>query len=136
MKATRKIAAVKAGEALPILGKTFTAVDLFAYGAATWDWHRMHYDVELARSKGFPGVVIDGQAYGALLARAAMDWAGPRAFMTKLSFKAKATAFAGDRLVAEGEVKEIRGAIVILDQRLTNNGKVVAEATTEVRLPE
>ena len=136
MKKTRMAAAVKVGDALPVLQKTFTAVDLFAYGAATWDWHRMHYDVELARSKGFPAAVIDGQAYGALLARAAIDWAGPRAFMTRLSFKMKAMAFAGDALRAEGEVIEVRGRIAVLAQRLVKDGKLVAEATSEVRLPE
>jgi acyl dehydratase len=127
---------MKPGEKLPPLEKTFTAVDLFAYGAATWDWHRLHYDVELARSKGFPGAVIDGQMYGALFARAALDWAGPRAFLAKLSFKMKAMAFAGDRLVAEGEVKEVREKTIILSQRITKSGKLVAEATAEVRLPE
>ena len=49
---------MKVGESLPVLEKTFNAVDLFAYGAATWDWHRMHYDAELARSKVNGDVVV------------------------------------------------------------------------------
>ncbi len=123
------------GENLPPLERRFTAVDLVAYGAATWDWHRLHYDVEYARSVNLPGVVVDGQAFGALLARAALDWAGPRAFITRLSLRMKSMAFAGDTLRAEGSVTTVKGDVVVLAQRLVNAGRLAAEATTEVRLP-
>lgn len=119
-----------------MLEKQFTSVDLVAYGAATWDWHRLHYDLEYARSKKLPGVLVDGQAFGALLARAALDWAGPRAFVTRLSLRMKSMAFAGDTLRAEGEVSSVNGNTVVLAQRLMNSGRIAAEATTEIRLPE
>jgi len=121
---------VKPGETLPPLEKTFTAVDLFAYGAATWDWHRMHYDAELARSKGFAAPVIDGQMYGALFARVAMRWAGPRAFITKMSLRMKSMAFAGDTLRAEGTVSSVDGESVVLAQRLMSGERVIAECTS------
>jgi acyl dehydratase len=126
--------AVRAGERLPALERTFSLVDLVAYGAATWDWNRMHYDVEHARSMKLPNPVIDGQAFGALFARAALDWAGPRAFIKRLSFKMKSMAFAGDTLRAEGEVTAVRDGVAVLAQRLTSAGRLVAEATTEIRL--
>jgi len=125
---------MKAGDTLPVLEKTFTTVDLFAYGAATWDWHRMHYDAEYARSKGFPGPVIDGQMYGALFAAVAMKWAGPRASMRKMSLKMKSMAFAGDTLRAEGTVTEVNGDAVVLQQRLLNGDRVVAECTSSLSL--
>ena len=134
IKPTRTPADTSAGETLPPFERTFTLVDLVAYGAATWDWNRMHYDVEHARKLKLPGPVIDGQAFGAVLARTALDWAGPRAFITRLSFKMKSMAFAGDTLRAEGEVSAVRGGIVVLAQRLTSAGRLVAEATTEIRL--
>jgi acyl dehydratase len=133
IKPTRTTAAP--GETLPVLEKRFTEVDLVAYGAATWDWHRLHYDVEYARGRKLPGVLVDGQAFGALLARAALEWAGPRAFITKLSFRMKSMAFAGDTLRVEGSVSDVRGNVVVLAQRLLNKDRVTAEATTEVRLP-
>jgi acyl dehydratase len=126
---------MRPGEELPPLEKTFTPVDLFAYGAATWDWHRMHYDAEFARSQGFAAPMIDGQMYGAILARAAMRWAGPRAFMTKMSLRMKAMSFAGDTLCAVGEVASVENETVTLRQRLLKNGGIVAEAVTEIRLP-
>jgi acyl dehydratase len=134
IKPTRKPADTSPGESLPPFERTFNLVDLVAYGAATWDWNRMHYDVEHARRMKLPAPVIDGQAFGAVLARAALDWAGPRAFITRLSFKMKSMAFAGDTLRAEGEVTEVRDRVVVLAQRLTSAGRLVAEATTEIRL--
>jgi acyl dehydratase len=135
IKETKQAAHIKVADKLPLLEKRFTTVDLVAYGAATWDWHRLHYDIEYARSRKLPGVIVDGQAFGALLARAALDWAGPRAFIAKMSFRMKAMAFAGDTLRAEGTVSEVKGNAVVLTQRLMNQDRVAAEATTEIRLP-
>jgi acyl dehydratase len=135
IKDTKTASGVEVGENLRPLEKRFTAVDLVAYGAATWDWHRLHYDADYARSRKLPGVIVDGQAFGALLARAALDWAGPRAFIAKMSLRMKSMAFAGDTLCAEATVVEVRGETVVLNQRLMNQDKVAAEATTEIRLP-
>lgn len=134
IKPSLRATGVRAGERLPGLERTFSLVDLVAYGAATWDWNRMHYDVEHARSMKLPNPVIDGQAFGALLARAALDWAGPRAFIKRLSFKMKSMAFAGDTLRAEGEVTAVRDGVAVLAQRLTSAGRLVAEAATEIQL--
>ena len=126
---------VSPGQKLPVLEHTFTLVDLVLYGAATWDWNRMHYDIEHAHRLKLPAPVIDGQEFGAFLARAALEWAGPRAFLKRLALRMKAMAFAGDTLRAEGEVKEVRDGVVVLTQRLTCGERLVAEATAELRLP-
>ncbi len=130
---------LRVGHAIPPQERTFTTVDLVAYGAATWDWHRLHYDVEYARSVNLPNVIIDGQAYGAVFAKALIDWAGPRAFIRKLSIKYRSMAFAGDTLVTTGEITAIRSEgdreIVTVAQRLKNGDRVVAECTAEITLP-
>jgi acyl dehydratase len=136
IKPTRTLSATKAGDTLPVLERRFTAVDLVAYGGATWDWNRLHYDIEHAHAMKLPGAIVDGQAFGALLARAALDWAGPRAFISRMSFKMKSMAFAGDTLRAEGEVAAVQNNAVILTQRLTNGARLAAEATTELHLPQ
>lgn len=125
---------MKVGDTLPTYEKTFTTVDLFAYGAATWDWHRMHYDAEYARGKGFSAPVIDGQMYGAVFASVAMKWAGPRAFMTKMSLKMKSMAFAGDTLRAEGSITAVEGNVVTVAQRLLNGDRLIAECTSSLSL--
>ena len=136
---TRGAADIVIGEALPPFARRFTQVDLVAYGAATWDWHRLHYDLAYAQSKKLPGTLVDGQAFGALFARVAQDFAGPRAFITRLSFKMRAMAFAGDTLTAVGEVtaiREVEGAhVVTLAQRLMNGERLASDARTDIRLP-
>ncbi len=130
---------LKIGDAIPPQERTFTTVDLVAYGAATWDWHRLHYDIDYARSVNLPNVIIDGQAYGSVFAKALIDWAGPRAFLRKLSLKYKSMAFAGDTLMTVGDITAIREdgdhAIVTVAQRLLKGERVVAESVAEVRLP-
>jgi acyl dehydratase len=135
IRPTKTAQQVAPGEKLPALERTFALVDLVLYGAATWDWNRMHYDVDHAHRLKLPAPVIDGQEFGAFFARAALDWAGPRAFLKRLSFRMKAMAFAGDTLRAEGEVKEVRDGAVLLSQRLTCGERLIAEAATELHLP-
>lgn len=127
------------GDAMPPMERAITTTSIMAYGAATWDWHRMHYDGEFARAEGLPGVVLDGQAYGAYLAMAVIAWLGPGAFIAKLSFRMRSMVRPGDTLRCVGEVTEVApgdGAdIVTLSQRLLVGDRVAAEATTEVRVP-
>jgi acyl dehydratase len=139
IRPSRTPSGIEVGDELGVLQKRFTSVDLVAYGAATWDWHRLHYDVEFARSKQLPNVLVDGQVFGALFARALQDWAGPRSFITRLSMKMKSMALSGDTLVASGEVTGIRAEKdafhVTVAQRLKIAARIVAEAVSEVRLP-
>jgi len=136
---TRTLDSLQVGQPLPLASKTFGPADLVAYGAATWDWHRLHYDVAYAKSVNLPNVLVDGQSFGAVFARHALDWLGPRAFITRLSFRMRSMAFAGDVLAAEGEVAELRrepdGDLVVLTQRLKVGQRLAADATTTVRLP-
>jgi len=136
---TKKAGDLRVGEPVPAAEKTFSAIDLVMYGGATWDWHRLHYDNTFAQEMNLPAPIIDGQVYGALFAKQAVDWLGPRAFVQRLGFRMRAMAFAGDTLRTEGEVTDIRTAadadVVVLTQRLMNGDRLISEATTEIRLP-
>ncbi len=110
-----------------------------AYGAATWDWHRMHYDQNYARAVGLPDVVLDGQAQGTFFARAVVDWLGPTAFIRKLSFRMRAMLFPGDTVRCEGEVREVAedgdACLVTITQTLKVGERLVGEADTIAHLP-
>ena len=129
---------IRIGQPLPEQAHTFTEVDLVAYGAATWDWHRLHYDKAHAQSMQLPGVLIDGQAFGAVFARDAMRWAGPTAFIQRMGLKMKSMAFAGDHLVARGHVTAIDERaglwVVQIDQQLMCGERLVAQAISEIQL--
>jgi acyl dehydratase len=127
---------IRAGQSLPEQAHTFTEVDLVAYGAATWDWHRLHYDQAHAQAKQLPGVLIDGQAFGAVFAREAMRWAGPTAFIQRMGLKMKSMAFAGDHLVARGQVTSVEQRagtwVVHIDQQLLCGDRLVAQASSDI----
>ena len=43
---------VMVGESVPELTRELGAAVLMAYGAATWDWHRLHYDQRYVEAHG------------------------------------------------------------------------------------
>ena len=96
---------VRAGESLPSLKKEISLVRMMAYGAATWDFVRLHYDAVYAERNGLPAPLVDGQMLGAFLAQMIQDWAGPRAFLRKVSFQNRGMVYAGDSITCHGRVE-------------------------------
>lgn len=72
---------------LPDLVLPLELSNLMSYGASTWDWHRVHYDDQYARSIGLEGPIVDGQMFGALIARQLREWGGPAARFTELGYR-------------------------------------------------
>ena len=95
---------VAVGDELTPLQKKIDLPHMMAYGAATWDFIRIHYDADHARELGFPGPFVDGQMLGAFLAQHVQDWAGPDAFLRKLAFRNRVMVYPGDSLVCRGVV--------------------------------
>lgn len=130
---------VQVGQSLPDLVRTIEPPDMVAYGAATWDWHRMHYDASFAAQGGLPGPVVDGQMLGALLAKQVMDAFGPGAFLRKMSFRFRSMVFAGETIRCVGEITGVspdeKGTVVGVTQRVLVGDRVAVEpATAEVVL--
>lgn len=125
---------MKTGDKLPHLEKTFTAVDLFAYGAATWDWHRLHYDKEYCAEAGLPGPLVDSQMFGALIAEQILDAFGPKAWITNLSFRFRTMVFAGDTLRVDAEVVAADGTLVQTKHTIRNGEAIAAEGSATVRV--
>ena len=99
---------VSVGEELTALHKQIDLPHMMAYGAATWDFIRVHYDADYVRELGFSGPFVDGQMLGAFLAQQVQDWAGRRAFLRKLSFRNRVMAYPGDSLLCGGVVTGLR----------------------------
>ena len=98
---------VSVGEELPPLHKQIDLPRMMAYGAATWDFIRVHYDADHVREFGFPGPFVDGQMLGAFLAQHVQDWAGPGAFLRKLGFRNRVMVYPGDSLICWGVVTSL-----------------------------
>ena len=77
---------VHEGDPLPELQKRITLPMMVFYAAATWDFHRYHYDQEFVREMGFAQPFVDGQMLGAFLAQMLTDWTGDPGAITNLGF--------------------------------------------------
>jgi len=104
MPTSRCFDAIAVGERLPVLQIEATLTSLVMYAAATWDFHRYHYDTLYVNERGFPAPFVDGQMLGALIARQLMQWAGQDAFLRRLRYRLSAMVFVGERIVFSGEV--------------------------------
>src|SRR5690606_8167125 len=80
-----------------------------------------------AKAKGFPGPVVDGQVFGALLVEQLQDWLGPYSFVSKLDFTFKSPVFAGETIRCEGTVTEVGEDRLVVKQRV-----VVVDADGQV----
>jgi acyl dehydratase len=131
--------ALEIGAPIPPLERVLTQMRLVAYGAATWDWHRLHYEPEYAAARNIPRPIVDGQMFGALLAEALIDWLGPRAFIRRMSFRLRAMVFAGETVRCEGEVASILAEadcdVVRVTQRVRVGERIAVEpASAEIML--
>ncbi len=75
---------------------------LIMYAAATWDFHRYHYDTAFVKKLDLPAPFVDGQMIGALLASRLMRWGGPNAFVRKLGYRQRTTVYVDDTIVIGG----------------------------------
>ena len=137
---TRRASELSVGQPVPGAERTLALSDLVAYGAATWDWHRLHYDTAYTAARNLPGPVVDGQMWGAILAQALVDWLGPGAFIRRLSFRMKGMVFAGEAIRVEGEVAQVahdgeRGVVTVALRIRAGDRLAVDPASAEVLLP-
>ncbi len=114
---------------------------MVAYAGATWDWHRYHYDPQLAQEMGLPAPFVDGQMLGGLLAKMLLHWAGSEAMLRRLWLRYRAFLFPGESIACTGVVEEVRqqGSSLLLVCRLevrAGDGRlVVDQAGAEVEVP-
>lgn len=128
----RIVGAPAQGETFPSEEIKLDLTSLIMYAAATWDFHRYHYDAGFVKELGMPAPFVDGQMIGALLASRLMRWGGPNAFVQKLGYRQRATVYVDETIVIGGAVtscalKDGR-RIAVLDLNVTK-----ADGTPVVR---
>ena len=124
-----------AGERPPDLERRISLADMVAYGAATWDWHRLHYDAEHALRAGMRAPVVDGQMLGALLADQVLRALRPGDRLTRLHYRNRAPVFPGDVIRCQAVVSRVDADRVEVEQTIrVGDTVVVAPAGAEVTL--
>ena len=137
----RRFEDIQIGDEITPLVKEIGIARMMAYGAATWDFIRLHYDADYARELGFEAPFVDGQMMGGFLTQQVQDWAGPGAFLRKLAFRNRVMAYPGDSLTCRGLVTDVsatdEGGMVECDLWMENQRgeKVVDPASALVRFP-
>jgi acyl dehydratase len=132
---------IQIGDEITPLVKEIGMARMMAYGAATWDFIRLHYDADYARDLGFEAPFVDGQMMGGFLTQHVQDWAGPGAFLRKLAFRNRVMAYPGDSLTCHGVVTDVssteEGGMVECDLWMENQRgeKVVDPASALLRFP-
>ncbi|MDH3598848.1 MAG: MaoC/PaaZ C-terminal domain-containing protein [Candidatus Tectomicrobia bacterium] len=96
---------VTEGTELPPLTKHVDMVQMMMYGAATWDFMRIHYDADYARQLGFEQAFVDGQMLGAFLAQHVVDWVGDPSALRRLGVRYRNFVFPGDTVTCSGVVQ-------------------------------
>ena len=140
-QAARYFEDVQVGEELPVLQKDINLARMMAYGAATWDFIRIHYDADYVREQGFDNPFVDGQMLGGYLAQHVQDWAGADAFLRKLGFRNRVMVYPGDVLTFHGVVTSTHNdgdeALAECDLWVENQkgDRVVHPASASVRFP-
>ena len=137
----RRFEDIQIGDGITPLVKEIGMARMMAYGAATWDFIRLHYDADYARELGFESPFVDGQMMGGFLTQHVQDWAGPGAFLRKLAFRNRVMAYPGDSLTCHGVVTDVssteEGGMVECDLWMENHRgeKVVDPASALLRFP-
>ncbi|WP_242888410.1 FAS1-like dehydratase domain-containing protein [Actinomadura litoris] len=138
---TRFFEDVAPGTKLDPLTMRPSRIQLFRFSAATWNAHRIHYDIEYAAREGYPDVLVQSHLHGCFLVRTALAWAGPGARLRRFGWRNRHIAVPGDTLTCTGvvtacRVEESGGGIVECELEERNaDGVLCAPGTAVLELP-
>jgi hydroxyacyl-ACP dehydratase HTD2-like protein with hotdog domain len=124
---------VQAGDALPPLMHTVTALQLFRYSAVTWNPHRIHFDDAYARQEGHDGVVVHSHLRAALALRCVTEGLGPEWRVAKVAYRLRKPVYAPADLAYTARVTEAEGDSMTLELTEEHpSGEVGFEGTVRV----
>ncbi|MDY6911299.1 MAG: MaoC/PaaZ C-terminal domain-containing protein [Chloroflexota bacterium] len=101
---------VEVGMEIPPLRKHPTTRQLVKWAGASGDYNELHYDNELAKKQGLPGVIVHGALALSFVGQMLTDWIGPDGTLKKLGCTYKGMLLPGEDAVCSGEVikKEVK----------------------------
>lgn len=127
---------VEVGDDLPTVTRNASRAQLFLYSAATWNPHRIHYDVDYARLEGHPDVIVHGPLQGAWLTQYLTDWIGPKGRLVSASWQNRASAVPEQDLTFRGRVVAKEGDRVTVELHEEGpDGRVLMPGRAVVTLP-
>lgn len=95
---------VAEGEQLPPLPKRTLLRHLVMYAGASGNFLEYHYDPEVARALGMPGLILHGNLKVAYLGQIVTDWVRAQGTVLKLAVQIKGMDRLGDLCLVQGKV--------------------------------
>ena len=99
-----------AGVELPTVIRTPGTEDLVRFAQGTNDVARLHYELDYARSRAFPTVIVHGALMATLVAQVLTNWAGLRGWVGDFRAEYRAPDPVGVTLNAHGIVRDVETA--------------------------
>jgi len=128
------------GMSLPTLIKKPTPRQLVMWAGTAGEFSEMHYDIDFAREKGFPGIVVHGMLMTSFLAQLLTDWMGEWGTLKKLKTRNEQFLLVNEEIICRGSVvkKYIEGDTHYVACELAaekKNRECCVSATAIVTLP-
>ena len=105
---------VEVGTELPAGTFTVTRATLVQYAGASGDFNPIHWNDEVAKAVGLPGVITHGMYSMAVATRMVTGWVGDPAAIRRLKVRFSAMIEPGQTLTVKGEVAEVDGRRVLV----------------------
>ena len=105
---TLRWADVHEGDELPPVVVQLTVTRMVQMAYVSRDFNPVHHDLEYARANGAPHMFVQWACYAGLFGRFLAEWAGPLAWIQRISFHMQQMACAGDGIVISGMVAKVR----------------------------
>ena len=130
------LAEVRVGDALPEVSETIERMDLVRYAGASGDFNPIHWNDEVARAVGLPGVIAHGMYSMGVATRMITGWAGDPAAIKRLKVRFSNMIEPGQTLTAKGEVAEVDGGRVLVRFHAEDSKgeKVLSKGEAELEL--
>lgn len=102
---------IEVGAELPSDIRFTTHKQLVQYAGAANDYSGIHYDLEYARERGFPDIIVHGFLKAAFLADLASRWGGPGSWLRSYSARYQGVDLVGAPIICRGRIVGVDEAL-------------------------
>lgn len=114
---------MKVGDQIGPFPLVVTREQLVRYAGAADDYNPIHYDDEVARSFGLPGVIVHGMLNMGVVARIILEAMEEEAHLTDYHVRFRQMVQPGDQLLVTGTVTSAQGALLTINVNLSQEGQ-------------
>ena len=126
---------VNVGDELPELAIELTPTLIISTALASRDYQDVHHDRDLAQQRGSKDIFMNILTTNGFVGRFVTDWAGPEAFIKKVSIRLGVPNYPGDTMTMTGRVTEVDGDVATVEVVGANSMGNHVTGTVVVEVP-